>query len=61
MSKKVTIKEQDIEAPIEESRDEIVQQISNPQPSEPQKVDARTRVRELYKCDDCGKYLTKNL
>ena len=47
MSKKVTIKEQEIEEPVEESREEIVQQISNPTPPEPQK-------------DDCGKYLTKN-
>ena len=60
MSKKVTIKEQEIEEPVEESREEIVQQISNPTPPEPQKADARMRVRELYKCDDCGKYLTKN-
>ena len=69
MSKKVTIKEQDIEP--EETRDEIIEQVNNTppppepeppkvvEPPQPQKAEARTRVRELYKCDLCDKYLTK--
>ena len=63
MSKKVTIKEEDIEAPPEETLEEIVEQVKapapTPAPAEPQKADTRMRVRELYKCDLCGKYLTK--
>ena len=27
--------------------------------AEKQKADCKMRMRELYKCDDCGKYLTK--
>ena len=74
MSKKITIKEQDVEEPLEESRDEIVQQLTAetpaPEPPPPpataapaeppqQKADCKMRMRELYKCDGCGKYLTK--
>ena len=73
MSKKFTIKEQDIEAPIEESRDEIVEQVNAQTPPHPehppppalpveppqQKAECKMRMRELYKCDACGKYLTK--
>ena len=63
MNKKVTIKEEDIEAPPEETLEEIVEQVKapapTPAPQEPQKADTRMRVRELYKCDLCGKYLTK--
>ena len=74
MSKKITIKEQDVEEPLEESRDEIVQQLTAetpaPEPPPPpataapaepaqQKADCKMRMRELYKCEACGKYLTK--
>ena len=69
MSKKITIKEEDIEPPPEESRDDIIQQVSAPPPPSPpppaaepptqQKADSKMRMRELYKCDGCGKYLTK--
>ena len=74
MSKKITIKEQDVEEPAEESREEIVKQLSAPAPSSPepspppatapaeppqQKAESKMRMRELYKCDGCGKYLTK--
>ena len=67
MSKKITIKEQDVDEPYEE----IIEQVDNsppeppppdppPQPQpEKQKADCKMRMRELYKCDDCGKYLTK--
>ena len=65
MSKKITIKEEDVDEPYEE----IIEQVDNspppdPPPPEPtpekQKADCKMRMRELYKCDDCGKYLTKN-
>ena len=71
MAKKITIKEQDIEAPLEESRDEIVEHVNTQVPSPPapasappaepaqQKAECKMRMRELYKCDACGKYLTK--
>ena len=74
MSKKITIKEQDVEEPAEETREEIVEQLNAPAPSSPepppppataaaeppqQKADCKMRMRELYKCDGCGKYLTK--
>ena len=75
MSKKITIKEQDVEDPAEETREEIVEQLNVPAPSSPepppppataapaeppqQKADCKMRMRELYKCDGCGKYLTK--
>ena len=75
MSKKITIKEQDVEEPAEETREEIVNQLNAqaPPPPEPppppasatsaepaqQKADCKMRMRELYKCDACGKYLTK--
>ena len=68
MSKKITIKEEDIEPPLEESRDDIIQQVNAPPPPTPppaaepptqQKADSKMRMRELYKCDGCGKYLTK--
>ena len=70
MSKKITIKEEDVEEPYEE----IIEQVDNtppsptpppppppPQPPQPekQKAECKMRMRELYKCDDCGKYLTK--
>ena len=69
MNKKVTIKEQEIEP--EETRDEIIEQVNNTppppepeppkvvEPPQPQKAEARMRVRELYKCELCDKYLTK--
>ena len=70
MSKKITIKEEDVEEPY----DEIIEQVDNtpspeppppleptpPPPPEKQKAECKMRMRELYKCDDCGKYLTKN-
>ena len=73
MSKKITTKEQDVEEPAEETREEIVEQLNAPAPSSPepppppataaeppqQKADCKMRMRELYKCDGCGKYLTK--
>ena len=70
MSKKITIKEQDVEEPAEESREEIVKQLDAPAPPPPpppativepaqQKAECKMRMRELYKCDGCGKYLTK--
>ena len=65
MSKKITITEQDVDEPYEE----IIEQVDNsppeqpppdpPPPPEKQKADCKMRMRELYKCDDCGKYLTK--
>ena len=67
MSKKITIKEEDVEEPYEE----IIEQVDNtpdpmpeskPEPvpmPEKQKAECKMRMRELYKCDDCGKYLTK--
>ena len=70
MSKKITIKEQDVEEPAEETREEIVEQLNAPAPSSPepstpaatappaeppqQKADCKMRMRELYKCDGCG-------
>ena len=73
MSKKITIKEQDVEEPAEETREEIVEQLNAPAPSSPepptppattaepaqQKAECKMRMRELYRCDACGKYLTK--
>ena len=64
MSKQVTIHEEDICDQAEDSRDEIVEQLTNPPPPmlDPivsQKAEARMRVRELYKCEGCNKYLTK--
>ena len=63
MSKKVVIKENIIDEP-EETREEILEQIEEPQApapkqSAPQKAEGRTRMRELYRCEYCGKYLTK--
>ena len=66
MSKKIIIKETDVDEPY----DEIIEQVDNTPPDPPpdpppepppeqQKADSRMRMRELYKCDDCGKYLTK--
>ena len=68
MSKTITIKEEDVDEPYEE----IIEQVDNtpppeqppaettpPPPPEKQKADCKMRMRELYKCDDCGKYLTK--
>ena len=67
MNKKITIKEEDVEEPY----DEIIEQVDNtpdptpppeptpPPPPEKQKAECKMRMRELYKCDDCGKYLTK--
>ena len=68
MSKKITITEQDVEEPAEESREEIVKQLDAPAPPPPpativepaqQKAECKMRMRELYKCDGCGKYVTK--
>ena len=60
MPKKVNIVENDIEPP-EETREEILQQIEEPPKEEiqPKKVEGKTRMRELYKCEHCNKYLTK--
>ena len=71
MPKKVVIKENTIEAP-EETREEILEHVEQaevqPQPpAEPpplerqptQKAEGRTRMRELYRCEYCNKYLTK--
>ena len=63
MSKKIIIKEEDVDEPYEE----IIEQVDNSPPEPPppdpppekQKADCKMRMRELYKCDDCGKYLTK--
>ena len=38
MSKKITIKEQDVEEPAEETREEIVEQLNAPAPSSPEPV-----------------------
>ena len=69
MPKKVVIKENNIGAP-EETREEILEQVeqatteapSEPPPVErqpPLKAEGRTRMRELYRCEFCNKYLTK--
>ena len=74
MPKKVVIKENTIEAP-EETREEILEQVEQaeaqpptaPEPPPPpppqqqptQKAEGRTRMRELYRCEYCNKYLTK--
>ena len=60
MPKKVNIVENDIEPP-EETREEILQQIEEAPKEEiqPKKVEGKTRMRELYKCEHCNKYLTK--
>ena len=67
MGKRITIKEEDVDEPYEE----IIEQDDNSPPEPPppdpppppqpekQKADCKMRMRELYKCDDCGKYLTK--
>ena len=65
MSKIVVINENIIDEP-EETREEILEQIEEPQapaPKQgaPQKAEGRTRMRELYRCEYCGKYLTKKL
>ena len=72
MSKNIIIKEEDVEEPYDESRDEIVNKVqappappeqppataASPEPAQ-QKAKCKMGMRELYKCDDCGKYLTK--
>ena len=73
MPKKVVIKESSVE-PAEETQEEIVEPVE-PEPTQPQppaeppplerrpsqKADGRTRMRELYRCEYCNKYLTKKL
>ena len=71
MPKKVVIKESSVE-PAEETQEGIVEPVEPkptqpPPPAEPpplerrpsQKADGRTRMRELYRCEYCNKYLTK--
>ena len=65
MPKKVVIKENTIEAP-EETREEILEHVEQAEVQPPplerqptQKADGRTRMRELYRCEYCNKYLTK--
>ena len=68
MPKKVTIKENLIEETPQETADEIEPEEPQPQPpaepalveqKAPPKADGRTRMRELYRCEYCNKYLTK--
>ena len=69
MSKKIAINEEDVEEPLDESRDDIVQHVTHlpdsppvtaaPEPVQEQKAESKTRTTQLYKCDYCGKYLTK--
>ena len=68
MSKKITIKEEDVDEPYEEIMGQVDSTPPEPPPEptpppppqpEKQKADCKMRMRELYKCDDCGKYLTK--
>ncbi len=51
MSRRDHIKEEYIEAPVEEAREEIAQHVGKPTPApaqhDPQTADARLRVREL--------------
>ena len=61
----MVIIENEIEPP-EETREDILKQVEQsetqpiPQAQEPQtKAEGRTRMRELYKCEHCNKYLTK--
>ena len=71
MPKKVLIKENLIETP-EEATETNLEQVepaeAQPQPpvepppleqKAPPKADGRTRMRELYRCEYCNKYLTK--
>ncbi len=65
MVKQVRIIENPIDEP-EESRDEIVQQVNEsppppppPSPADLPKAEAKSRIRELYRCELCNKYLTK--
>ena len=68
MPKKVSIKENLIDETPQETADEIEPEETQPQqPAEPSpveqkappKADGRTRMRELYRCEYCNKYLTK--
>ena len=60
MSKKVNIKEEDIEPECEpENREEIVEQVNNTSPPAPLKDEPRTRITQLHKCDYCDKYMTR--
>ena len=68
MPKKVVIKESSVE-PAEETQEEIVEPVE-PEPTQPQPPaepprlerqpeEARTRMRELYRCEYCKTYLIK--
>ena len=67
MSKNIVIKEEDLDNQEDQSREEIIEEVNKPEEPKPievcepikQKADSRMRMRELYKCDLCGKYLTK--
>ena len=66
MPKKVLITENLIEEPQQEITDEPAEEQpetpAEPVPVEqkaPPKADGRTRMRELYRCEYCNKYLTK--
>ena len=61
MSKKVTIVEEDIPEPVEETRDEIVEQVNIPPEPTPTVCAPVTKqkVSNLFQCPACGKYLTK--
>ena len=71
MPKKVVIKESNLEA-SEEAQEEVLEHVEpaetqmpsvdvdkQPQQQPPQKAEGRTRMRELYRCEFCNKYLTK--
>ena len=61
MSKKVNIVEEDIPEPVEETRDEIVEQVNIPPEPTPTVCLPATKqkVSNLFQCPACGKYLTK--
>ena len=61
MSKKVNIVEEDIPEPVEETRDEIIEQVNIPPEPTPTVCMPVTKqkVSNLFQCPACGKYLTK--
>ena len=66
MSKKVVIKENNLDETEEPSQETIEENEPTETPmaaprqrQQLQKAEGRTRMRELYKCDFCNKFLTK--